>query len=286
MLKKWIGSLVFSIFVIALTANPVTAGIKEGNFIPCSKNNSISTDSRVIFHRIAKGDTLWDISRTYKVDLQTIMSINSLDRKSVLTIGQTIEIPYSRSRVHIIRSGETMWDIAARYDIRVEDLKDFNADKNPRTLKIGDKLAIPESTFRTAMATAEPSRSISAGKNYFAWPLVGTITSNYGWRKSGFHHGIDIAGNIGDPVKASASGKVSFANYKSIYGRTVILDHDDSSQTVYAHLQKINVKKGQKVSRGQVIGTVGLTGRTTGPHLHFEIKKDNKTRPPLQFLRY
>ncbi|MDD2585139.1 MAG: M23 family metallopeptidase [Syntrophomonadaceae bacterium] len=285
-MKRWIGSLVLCTFIITGVTAPACAGLNKGNFIPCVQNKSSATGSRAIVHYIKKGDTLWDISRTYNVDLQTIMTINNMNKKSILKIGQAIEIPSgSRSRVHIIRSGETMWDIAVKYDVTVEDIKKNNVNTNPRTLKIGDKLAIPNSAYRTAMVDITPSRGLSSATSY-AWPLVGTITSKYGWRSSGFHHGLDIAGDIGDPVKASADGIVSCSESKAVYGRTVIIDHRDGRQTLYAHLQKANVIKGQKVRKGQTIGNVGITGRTTGPHLHFEIKQDTKTYDPLQFLRH
>lgn len=285
-MKRWIGSLVLCTFIITGITTPACAGLSKGNFIPCVQNKNIAANSRGTVYYIKKGDTLWDISRTYNVDLQTIMVTNNLNSKSILKIGQAIEIPSAgRSRVHIIRSGETMWDIAVKYDVTVEEIKKHNANKNPRTLKIGDKLAIPDGTYRTAMVDITPSRGASSA-TVFAWPLVGTITSKYGWRSSGFHHGLDIAGDIGDPVKASADGIVSCSESKAVYGRTVIIDHPDGRQTLYAHLQKSNVIKGQKVRKGQTIGNVGITGRTTGPHLHFEIKQGTKSYDPLQFLRH
>lgn len=132
----------------------------------------------------------------------------------------------------------------------------------------------------------QPSRAISSRSLSYAWPLVGTITSAYGWRKSGFHHGLDIAGSKGDPIRAAADGVVIFSGYKPVYGNMVILKHTDERQTVYAHAQVLKVREGEKVRKGQIIATVGTTGRTTGPHVHFEIREHDKTADPLKFLRY
>lgn len=285
--KRWICSLVLCTLLITSICNDVEAALTKGSFVPVCTINTISTESKVKYYEIKKGDTLWDISRKYQVDLNTVMVMNNLNKNSVLNVGQTIEIPYNRARVHTITKGETMWDISRKYEVDVSQIVRANPDKNPSALKIGDKLDIPDSTnSRPVLAYKEPSRSFSGVASLFMWPIVGTITSRYGWRSSGFHHGLDIAGDHGDPIKAAAAGKVVFADYKAVYGRTVILEHANGYQTLYAHLQNIKVKPGAKVAKGQVVGTVGTTGRTTGPHVHFEVKKESQNIDPLSCLRY
>lgn len=286
--KKWLSSLILGLLLIACSGNDVQAALIKGSFIPISTSKTISTESKVKYYEIKKGDTLWDISRKYQVDLDTLMVMNNLNKNSVLSIGQTIKVPYNRARIHTIAKGETMWDISRKYEVDVSQIIRANPTKNPNALKIGDKLEIPDSTnsSRLVLAYNEPSRSVANIKSQFMWPIVGTITSRYGWRASGFHHGVDIAGDVGDPVKAAAAGKVVFADYRAVYGRTVILQHPDGHETWYAHLQNISVKLGSQVAKGQVIGTVGTTGRTTGPHLHFEVKKDSRNIDPLTYLRY
>lgn len=283
MAKKGLSSLVLALFLLTTIYTPVQAALQEGKFVPYMAKKLASTDIRSKYYQIKKGDTLWSISRAYSLDLQTVMSINNLKPNSILVIGQTIKLPTDNSRVHSIKKGDTMWSIASLYDIDIKELQDLNSDKNPRSLKIGDQLMVPESTVRVVAAMAEPSRSLAGGA--LMWPLTGTITSYYGWRKSGFHHGLDIGAKIGTPVKAANSGKVSFAGTRDIYGKTVIIDHADGKQTLYAHLSKFNVKKGQEVAKGQVIAFVGNTGRTTGPHLHFAIMQGDETYDPLKFLR-
>jgi LysM repeat protein len=284
-LKKWAALLVLCCLILGVSAETGLAVLTKGDFVPCCQRQSLLTDSQVKLYQVAKGDTLWDIARRFNVDLKTITMINKLDDNSNLSIGQTLELPYRSSSIHVISRGETMWDIASRYDISVGQLQKMNPDKNPRRLKIGDKLTIPSSVRQDIAGEVKPSRGISFSGAVLAWPIIGVITSNYGWRKSGFHHGLDIAGDIGDSIKAADDGIVSFADYKSVYGRTVIIDHANKQQTLYAHLQNIYVKKGQEVRKGQKIATCGISGRTTGPHLHFEVREDSDTYDPLKYLR-
>ncbi len=281
--KRWVGSLVLGILCTGILTAPAWGALNQGNFIPASRAKAAAAESQVRYYQVQKGDTLWDISRSFNVDLQTLTSINNLDRNSILRIGQTLKIPGSGQRLHVIRPGETMWDIAARYNVSLTSLKAANPTKNPVNLKINDQLVIPSSTYQVAQVTEQPSRGWSY-TGLFTWPLVGTITSGYGWRQSGFHHGIDIAGDIGDPIKACAAGTVTFAGNKPVYGRTVIIAHPDGKETLYAHLQTIKVSKGDSVARGQVIATVGMTGRTTGPHVHLEVRNKGELCNPLTYL--
>ncbi|WP_293917067.1 peptidoglycan DD-metalloendopeptidase family protein [Apibacter sp.] len=123
-------------------------------------------------------------------------------------------------------------------------------------------------------------------------PHIGRITSNFGVRgnpmKKGtgseFHPGLDIAGNIGDPIHATANGVVIFANVRGGYGNCIIIKHNFGYETLYGHLSKINVKEGQTVKAGDVIGQLGSTGRSTGPHVHYEIIYNKEKENPNNYL--
>ena len=119
------------------------------------------------------------------------------------------------------------------------------------------------------------------------WPVVGPIRSQFGFRTypREFHRGLDIGGPIGVPIKATASGRVKFAGWFSGYGLTIILDHGHGYQTLYAHLSKINVRKGQSIQKGNRIGALGSTGFTTGPHLHYEVRQFGVAIAPNKFLK-
>jgi murein DD-endopeptidase MepM/ murein hydrolase activator NlpD len=281
--KRWVGSLLVGLIFTGILVAPVWAGLIQGKFIPIGQARVLTVDSQTRYYQVQKGDTLWDISRSFNVDVQTLAAVNNLERNSILSIGQTLQVPGTGQRLHVIRKGETMWDIATRYNISLARLKAANPTKNPVNLKISDKLVIPTDTLQVAQVMQEPSRGWSVSP-LFNWPIVGKITSGYGWRSSGYHHGIDIAGDIGDPIKACAAGTVTFVGYKSVYGRTVVVDHPDGKQTLYAHVQAIKVAQGDTVARGQVIATVGMTGRTTGPHVHLEVRNNGELCNPLTYL--
>ncbi len=278
--KRWLGALTLGFLMLFEGANPSLAGLSQGDFVPC---NVVVSQTKVAVptqsYQVEAGDTLWEIADMHHVKLQTIMQLNGLNAQSVLEVGDTIQIPGTRKNVYIVSYGDTMWDIASRYRVNVAELQDANPQLNPQDLQVGDRLVVPgESNLQ------EPSRGI-LGK--FAWPLMGTITSGYGWRKSGFHHGLDIAAELGTPIRAAASGKVIFAGKKPVYGNMIILEHADGKRTVYAHAQKLLAEEEEKVKSGQIIATVGVTGNSTGPHLHFEVRATaNETENPLGLLRH
>lgn len=134
---------------------------------------------------------------------------------------------------------------------------------------------------RTSLLRATPS----------VWPVRGWVTSHFGWRKSPagvgtkLHSGMDIAAPIGTPIISPADGHVVFAGYHTAYGNMVVIDHGYGLTTKYAHTSRMLVKVGERVQRGDLIARVGNTGRSTGPHLHFEVIKDGVPTSPMRYLR-
>lgn len=281
--KKGMGLFFLCIFTLALCIPPSLARLSAGNFVPFSQTVSGIADSQAILYSIEKGDTLSEIARNYNVSLQSLMLTNNMNEGTVLEIGDTLRIPISQGAVHVVASGDTMSNLAERYQVSIDALIEANPDKDPGYLNIGDCLQIPTEGILNAQSIYEPSRGISLGT--MSWPIVGTITSNFGWRKNKYHYGMDIASDLGDPIYAAAAGKVSFVGFQSGYGRTVIIDHPNGIQTLYAHTQKVYPKKGEYVTTGQVIALIGMTGRTTGPHVHFEVRVYNKARNPINYLK-
>lgn len=123
-------------------------------------------------------------------------------------------------------------------------------------------------------------------KDMFSWPVPATkkVSSSFGKRAGRHHDGIDIPSSNGSHIIASADGKVTFSGWMRGYGRIVVIKHSHNFNTVYAHNSKNYAKKGEKVSKGQVIAQVGNSGKSTGPHLHFEIRKSNKVVNPMKFF--
>ncbi|MGC8500280.1 MAG: M23 family metallopeptidase [Leptospirillia bacterium] len=122
------------------------------------------------------------------------------------------------------------------------------------------------------------------------WPTRGVMTSRFGYRTSpfglgrDFHPGIDIAGSIGTPIMATASGTVTLAGWDQGFGKTVVIDHSGTISTLYGHLEKVNVYEGEQVKRGEVIGYLGNTGLSTGPHLHYQIMVNHTPVNPKRYI--
>ena len=167
-------------------------------------------------------------------------------------------------------------------------------------LAVGQRLYIP-ARVRSAKAAPAPrsTRSISRSelrrrvreevrrnsKLSFAWPLPRSkLTSHFGLRKGRPHEGIDLASRQGAPIRAAESGKVIHAGRLGAYGKVVILKHAGSYRSVYAHARRLLVRKGQFVERSQKIAEVGMTGRSSGPHLHFEIRRKDVPKDPMFYL--
>ncbi|MFA5104192.1 MAG: peptidoglycan DD-metalloendopeptidase family protein [Candidatus Margulisiibacteriota bacterium] len=131
---------------------------------------------------------------------------------------------------------------------------------------------------------------VKGGTGHFIWPLRGRLTSSFGYRRSPFsrrtqhHTGQDIANSYGTPIKAADGGEVIFAGWWGGYGKAIIIDHGRGLSTVYGHTSRIYVQKDQKVEKGQVIALVGSTGFSTGPHLHFEVRKNGVPQNPIKWL--
>lgn len=281
-IQRHIAASLLICLMAALAPLPVQGGMSPDGFIPVSGPLTGEKQTRTVQARA--GDNLWKIARRVNADVDTLMAINNLTEDSVLEIGQYIEVPYSRSRVHRVKAGETLWEIAGMYGVDLNVLMNANKEiHNAGTLQIGQTIEVPASAdLRKAVNREYPSRS---WKGYYSWPVLGTISSRFGWRRREFHHGLDIACKINTPIRAAAPGKVVFAGVRRLYGKTVILQHANGTRTLYAHARTLLVQEGQQVNRGQTIARVGVTGRTTGPHVHFEVRLNGKTVNPLTRLK-
>jgi murein DD-endopeptidase MepM/ murein hydrolase activator NlpD len=215
------------------------------------------------------------------------------------------------AHLHVIRRGETLSEIAASYSLDVEALQRANQLSNTSHIIVGETLRIPlkESTQELAelnQTFQSSDRSLFLGVQRhlerrthapvktspgFIWPVEGDLTSPFGERHrvmggggTRFHAGIDLSVPTGTPVQAAQEGIVVYAGYNGAYGKAVKLEHQHGFSTLYAHNSRILVHVGQTVKAGQVICLSGSTGRSTGPHLHFEVHKDGWPVDPLQYL--
>jgi len=129
------------------------------------------------------------------------------------------------------------------------------------------------------------------GSGRIAWPLEGRFTSNFGWRRSpfrggrSFHTGLDIANAHGSPIRAADAGEVIFSGWWDGYGKAIVISHGRGLSTVYGHMSRLYKQEGDVVAQGQIIGLVGSTGYSTGPHLHFEVRENGKPVNPMRYLK-
>lgn len=189
--------------------------------------------------------------------------------------------------MHTVRAGETLTSICKAYKANLQEVAEVNGIDSPDDLALGQKVFIPDARAPGAAKSTSETPSAEAIKRYkgkFIWPVDGVLTSKFGIRGGRRHDGIDIGAPTGTPIWASAPGRVLYVGQQRGYGKLVILKHEQEMVTVYAHNHRNLVKEGQKVKQGDRIGLVGQTGRSTGPHLHFEIRKATKPRNPLFFL--
>jgi LysM repeat protein len=188
---------------------------------------------------------------------------------------------------HTVEKGQTLWRIARTYNVDLETLQWVNDVEDVTDLRIGRILFIPG--VRTALDVVpvrpEDETPPSMAKISIVWPLSGRQTSGFGPRGTRHHHGIDIAAPTGTPVRAAAEGKVAYSGAGMRgYGKVVVVKHENDLSTVYAHNSALLVKMGERVDKGQVISKVGSTGRATGPHLHFEVRRRGVPEDPMEYL--
>jgi len=186
-----------------------------------------------------------------------------------------------------VLAGETVYHIAQEYGVSVGRLMVANGLGDPRDLRVGETLVIPGS-YRASAAPGENGAHPYTGERasrQFIWPVAqGVVSSGFGIRNGAMHDGVDIAAPAGTPVYAADSGVVIFSGTLHGYGNTVIIRHDDGYATVYGHNERNLVAEGARVGRGQEVGRIGRSGRTTGANLHFEVRRDNVAKDPLAYL--
>ena len=258
--------------------------------------------TEVVEHEVKEGDTVGSISIDFDISIDTILSANNLKEDDYIHQGDKLKILPKSGVMHKVKSGQSLSTIAQIYDISVEEIEQENNLTSDR-ININDELFIPGANLPSFIDQS----SYSSQKNYianqssagqasvfsnalgFIWPaLYKKINSGFGYRKWGnyteFHKGVDIEGNTGDPAKASQAGKIVFVGWKSGYGNTIMVSHNNGLTTLYAHLSKYQRTSGY-VEQGEIIGNIGSTGRSTGSHLHFEIRSQGKAVNPLQYIK-
>ncbi len=237
-------------------------------------------NGQISVYVVRRGDTLSQIAQMYGVSVNTILWANDLEGRTI-SEGQTLTIlPISGVR-HIVKAGDTVESIAKKHGGDPKDIVRFNNLEPGVKLAVGEEIIVPDGEEAPAPKKANPSKPSTSNSSkfsnlpdhsgYYLRPLVG------GRRTQGVHgyNGVDLANSKGTPILAAAAGKVIVSKnsgWNGGYGNYVVILHDNGTQTLYGHLNQSIVSQGMVVTKGQVIGYLGSSGRSTGPHLHFEVR--------------
>jgi len=280
-----------------------------------SSLNDMSTETiisekpraEIIEHTVEGGETLSQIAEEYGIDTNTIKSANDMEDKDSIKPGHKLKILPVVGVAHQVQRGDTVFSIAKKYDTNPQGIVDFpfNDIGENLGLRIGQVVIVPDGTPpEKPRATKAPVKVVegptnsakpndkptqqSDGKSTgsFVWPVRGLITQGF----RSYHPGVDIAGSSGDAVVAADGGEVIISGWvdNTGYGNRIMIKHANGTVTLYAHLaaNSNKVKSGDKVSKGQVIGLRGSTGRSTGPHLHFEVRRPGASNAnPMNYLK-
>lgn len=233
-------------------------------------DGGLNGGGQISVYIVRKGDSLASIAKMFGVTSNTILWANDLKSATVKEGQELVILPVSGVR-HVVKSGETLKSISTKYKGDVEDILAYNRLTTGSKLAVGDIVIVPNGTITT---TSSAPRSIaSVGKTvagFFMRPVKGVKTQSIHGRNA-----VDIAAPNGTPVWASAAGTVTISRasgWNGGYGTYVVVSHSNGTQTLYSHMNSTLVVNGQKVGQGDQIGTVGNTGKSTGNHLHFEVR--------------
>ena len=258
---------------------------------PLSTIISSKPRDKIVEYKVMSGETLGSIAQKFDISIDTIKWANDLTSETIKP-GQILKIPPVTGVVHTVVSGESIYSIATKYKTSAQSIVNFVfndfADYDTFALRAGQILYVPDGIIEPeqpkyaemAPQYASPQAGVKGSSN-FLWPTNGVITQYPAW----YHMAFDIANNSLPPVLASDRGTVTFAGcIVGGYGCHVMLDHGNGYQTLYGHLSQILVSSGQVVNQGQQIGVMGSTGRSTGPHLHFEIRLNGVLQNPQNYF--
>jgi murein DD-endopeptidase MepM/ murein hydrolase activator NlpD len=220
--------------------------------------------SQTFNYIIESGDTISSLAEKFNVSIDTMLWSNDLKSTDILKAGDSLIILPVSGVLHLVSKNETLGQIAKDYGAKESEILSFNQMNNANSIFVGDLLIIPggEKPAQPRIIAQQPIAS-----SYFIQPTAGRITQGLH-----YYNAIDIANNCGTPIYAAASGTVQRAGYISIGGNRVQIIHPNGVVTYYGHLSQIMVAPGQSVVQGQEIGRMGTTGRSTGCHLHFDVR--------------
>lgn len=249
---------------------------------------AVTRRPQVVTYVVQPGETLASIASRFEIDQETILAANDLGNANLLRSGQQLKIPTMDGALHHVRRGESLWLIARMYRADLDEIVSVNEITDPNRVVVSQEIFIPGKQAASIGREMRSERVVGSDGRLlraFDWPVTGRISSGYGPRWGSMHHGVDVAVPTGTPVRVAAAGRVSFSGWNGGYGYLVVIDHGDRVETRYAHNSRLVVSVGQQVRRGDIIAYSGNTGRSTGPHVHFEIRQNGQSVNPINYLR-
>ena len=277
--------------LLAEVENDIASAENGGASEVAAENAANSdADSSIITYqtyRVKSGDMIGFIADAFDVTQDTIISVNNIKQSRLIQPGQYLKIPSMPGIIYTVKkNGETPATIAEKYKVNGEKCASANYVSLDTELKAGTSLFVPDAELDWA------TRQEING-DLFKKPLHARywLSSNYGWRaspfnagKRTFHGGVDMAVSSGTPIYAALDGTVTAVGYNATYGNYVIITHHSGYKTLYGHMKSTACRKGNFVYTNTIIGYVGSTGMSTGPHLHFTVYKNGKTINPMTVL--
>lgn len=244
-------------------------------------------------YSVQTGDTVSGIARKFSISINTILWANGLSPYSLIRAGQKLLILPVTGVAHEIKKGDTIERIAKKYGVLPAEVLSFNGIDPTTPLNVGERLIVPGGVPYRQAAPVAPARPAgptpqkpppSAPKvTGMVWPTDSNrITQYFSWR----HPALDIAAPKGTPIYASDDGVVILVEQRYTgYGWQLMIDHGNGLKTRYAHASKLYVTKGQRVQKGDVVALIGSTGRSTGPHVHYEIYVSGRRVNPFTYVK-
>ncbi|MBZ2175680.1 peptidoglycan DD-metalloendopeptidase family protein [Schnuerera sp. xch1] len=257
-------------------------------------------------HVVEVGESLWTIAEIYDMSVEELVKANPDKNPEKLQIGDEVKLMVPKSLITVATIEEVEYTDEVDYEVKIEydddmyktqsdvkvkgsegETKYFSRITKHNGVKVEEDI-LKEEVIKEPVdelvvkGTKELPKTAATG--VFLMPTRGSLSSRYGMRNGRMHYGLDIATRTGTPIKAADGGKVVYAGWKGSYGYMVEINHENGYTTRYAHCSSMDVKVGQRVYKGQVIARVGNTGRSTGPHLHFEVLKNGRNRNPASYV--
>ncbi len=229
------------------------------------------------FHIVQNGETLWSIAQKHGINIDTLIGANNIDNMNRIKPGDSLLILPVKGILYKIGPGQSIEGLAENFNIEASLIRSSNSIAPNTKVQTGRLVLLPG-------AKPEFGYKDRLEKMLIA-PVNARISSYYGRRWGRMHEGVDYAVNTGTPIRAAGAGRVVFSGWSSGYGKAVIIEHRKGLRTLYAHNSQLLVHVGEYVERNEVISKSGNTGRSTGPHLHFEVQINSRAVNPLNYLR-